>query len=92
MINLRNCINGKEVPENENPKKTVSVVGKFFDFNKQQKGKGHKILTPKQILQKLLIAVARIKAGNTSENLLNKIKLYILCLEKKKLRKKYITI
>ena len=33
-----------------------------------------KILTPKQILQRLPIALALVKAGNTSENLLNKIR------------------
>ena len=32
------------------------------------------ILTPKQILQRLLIALAQVKAGNTSENLLNEIR------------------
>ena len=36
-------------------------------------GKGLKILTPKQMLQRLSIALAQGKAGNTSENLLNEI-------------------
>ena len=31
-------------------------------------GKGLKIATPQQMLQKLLIALAQVKAGNTSEN------------------------
>ena len=45
------------------------------------------------MLQRLLIALAHIKAGNTSENLLNEVfvKSYILCIEQKKLLKKYIT-
>ena len=30
-----------------------------------------KLLTPKQMLQRLPIALAQVKAGNTSENLLN---------------------
>ena len=34
-------------------------------------GKGLKILTPKQILQRLPIALAQVKAGNNSEDLLN---------------------
>ena len=34
-------------------------------------GKGLKILTPKQLLQRLPIALAQVKAGNNSENLLN---------------------
>ena len=33
-----------------------------------------KILTPKQMLQKLPIALTQVKAGNTSENLLNEIR------------------
>ena len=33
--------------------------------------KGLKILTPKQMLQRLPIALAQVKAGNNSENLLN---------------------
>ena len=33
--------------------------------------KGTKILTPKQMLQRLPIAFAQVKAGKTSENLLN---------------------
>ena len=36
-------------------------------------GKGLKILTPKQMLQRLPIALAQVKAGNNSENLLNEI-------------------
>ena len=32
---------------------------------------GPKILTLKQMLQRLPIAIAQVKAGNTSENLLN---------------------
>ena len=45
------------------------------------------------MLQRLPIALAQVKAGNTSENLLNEIdKLYILWIEKGKLVKKYTTI
>ena len=39
----------------------------------KKKGTGLKILTPKQMLQRLLIALAQVKAGNNSENLLNEI-------------------
>ena len=35
---------------------------------------GRKLLTPKQMLQRLPIALAQEKAGNTSENLLNEIR------------------
>ena len=68
MIELRNFINSKEFLENENQKKVVNIVEKIIDFNKKQKGKGLKILTRKQMLQRSLIALAQVEAGNTSEN------------------------
>ena len=37
-------------------------------------GKGLKILTPKQMLQRLPIALVQVKSGNTSKNLLNEIR------------------
>ena len=37
-------------------------------------GEGLKTLTPKQMLQKLSIFLAQVKAGNRSENLLNEIR------------------
>ena len=39
-----------------------------------------KIRTPKQMLQRLPIALAQVKAGNTSEKLLNKIRQIIYSL------------
>ena len=39
-----------------------------------KQGTGLKILTPKQMLQRLPIALAQIKAGNNSKSLLNEIK------------------
>ena len=41
---------------------------------KKEEGTGLKILTPKQMLQRLPIALAQVKAGNNSESLLNKIR------------------
>ena len=38
---------------------------------KATEGKGLKILTPKQMLQILIIALAQVKAGNNSESLIN---------------------
>ena len=49
-----------------------------------------KVLTPKQMLQRLPIALAQVKAGNNSESLINEIsKLFILCISLKKLPKNY---
>ena len=41
--------------------------------NNTTKGTGPKILIPQQMLQRLPIALAQVKAGNNSENLLNEI-------------------
>ena len=43
-------------------------------------GTGLKILTPKQLLQRLPIALAQVKAGNNSESLLNEIKQIVYSL------------
>ena len=53
-----------------------------------------KILTPKQMLQKLPIALAHVKAGNTSENLINEIRqiIYSLYQEKEVTKKVYNNI
>ena len=40
----------------------------------RQDGAGLKILTPKQMLQKLPKVLAQVKAGNNSESLLNEIR------------------
>ena len=68
--------------------------------HKVKYGEGHtsdlatqlKILSPKQMLQRLSIALAQVKASNTSENLLNEIRqvIYPLCQEKEITEKVYI--
>ena len=50
----------------------------------ETKGKGLKILTLKQMLQRLPIALAQVKAGNNSENLLNEIRQIIYSLYQSK--------
>ena len=40
---------------------------------KAKYGEGLKILSPKQMLQRLPISLAQVKAGNASEKLLNEI-------------------
>ena len=51
---------------------------------KATKGTGLKILTPKQMLQRLPIAIAQVKAGNNSECLLNEIKHIVYSLYQSK--------
>ena len=71
--------------ETENPNKIVDIVKKIFQFNKQQQGQGLKILTPNQMLSRLPISLAQLKAGNSSEKLKNEIRqlLYSLYRSKK---------
>ena len=56
--------------------------------------KGLKILTPKQMLQRLPIALAQIKAGNNSESLSNEIRqiVYYLYQSKEITKKVYNNI
>ena len=59
------------------------LLKKNRNFNKQRKGKRIKILTPKQMLQKLQILFLQVKADNRSENLLMKLdNSYLLCTVK----------
>ena len=56
----------------------------------ETKEKGFKILTPKQVLQKLPVALAQVKAGNNSERLLSEIRqIVFLCINLNKSLKKY---
>ena len=50
----------------------------------ETKGTGLKILTPKQMLQRLPIALAQVKAGNNSENLSNIIRNYLFFVSVKR--------
>ena len=60
----------------------------------ETEGKGLKILTPKQMLQRLPIALAQLKARNNSESLLNEIRqiVYSLYQSKQITRKVYNNI
>ena len=49
-----------------------------------QEGKGLKILKPNQMLKRLPIALAQIKAGNNSESLLNEIRQIVYSLYRSK--------
>ena len=59
--------------------------------NKATKGTGVEILTPKQMLQRLPIDLAQVKAGNNLESLLNEIRqiVYFLYQSKKITKKVY---
>ena len=63
--------------------KNLSTPSKI-PIRKPTHKKGIKILTPKQMLERLPIALAEVKAGNKSEHLLNEIYqiIHSLCQEK----------
>ena len=51
-----------------------SMILEAKNLEGEQEGTGLKILTPNQMLKRLSIALAQIKAGNNSESLLNEIR------------------
>ena len=56
---------------------------------REQEGIGLKILTPNQMLKRLPIVLAQVKAGNNSESLLNEIRQIVYSLNRsKKITKK----
>ena len=63
-------------------------------YESKQKGKGLEILTPNQMLKRLPIAFAQIKAGNNSEGLLKEIRqiVYSFYRSKKITKKVYNNI
>ena len=71
-----------------------SMILKAKKLAKEQEGTGLQILTPNQMLKRLPIALARIKAGNNSESLLNEIRqiLYSLYRSKEITKKVYNNI
>ena len=59
----------------EKPDKILKIVEEILNFNKQNQGrKGLKILTPNQMISRLPITLAQLKAGNNSEKLKNEIR------------------
>ena len=88
LSDLKNEIGNmdEEEKEIEKPNEIVNIVEEILEFNKQkQEGKGLKILTPDQMLSRLPITLAQLKAGNNSQKLINEIRqlLYSLYHSKK---------
>ena len=76
----------EEEIEIKKPDKIVNIVEEILEFSKKiQSGGGLKILTPDQMLSRLPITLAQLKAGNNSEKLKNEIRqlLYSLLQIKK---------
>ena len=94
LIDLKDEIKkmSEDEKETEKPDKILEIVEEILKFNEQkQQGLGLKILTPNQMLSRLPITLAQLKAGNNSEKLKNEIKqlLYSLYRSKKLTKELY---
>ena len=76
--------NMSEEKKIEKPIEIVNVVEDILQFNRQQQGQGLKILTPDQMLSRLPITLAQLKAENNSEKLKNQIKQLLYSLYRSK--------
>ena len=79
----------KEISEEEKMTekidKITKIVKKIYKFNRRiQKGQGIKIITPNQMLSRLPITLAQLKAGNNSEKLKNEISQLLYSLYRSK--------
>ena len=93
LIDLKDEIKkmSKEEIENEKPDKILKIVKEILEFNKEkQQGFNLKILTPHQMLSRLPITLAQLKAGNNSEKLKNEIRQVLYSLYRSKKRKKQL--
>ena len=78
------------MPENrtfkiEDNKKIINIAERIFYLNQlDQSGKGLKILTPNQMLSRLPITLAQLKAGNNSLKLKNEIRQFLYSLYRSK--------
>ena len=78
LTELKNIV--KNVPKNivfkvEENEKITDIVERILELNNEkQLGLGLKILTPNQMLSRLPITLAQLKAGNNSEKLKNEIR------------------
>ena len=85
---IENVLEDRKYMIEEN-KKIIDIVERILSFN--QSGEGLKIPTPNQMLSRLPITLAQLKAGNNSEKLKNEIRqiLYSLYRSKKLTKQLY---
>ena len=74
----------EEEKEIENPNEIINLVENIIEINRQQQGQGLKILTPSQMLSRLPISLAQLKAGNNSEKPKNQIRQLLYSLYRSK--------
>ena len=81
----------KKEREIEKPDNIVKVVKKILEINEKnqqnqqnQQGEGLKIFTPNQMLSRLPISLAELKAGNNSDKLKNEMRQLLYSLYRSK--------
>ena len=88
LTKMKNIV--KNVPKDkvsrvEENEKIIDIVERILELNSEkQLGLGLKILTPNQMLSRLPITLAQLKAGNNSEKLKNEIRQLLSCLYRSK--------
>ena len=79
--------------ELEQPNQILKLVEEILEFNRQQWGLPLKLLIPNQMLRRLPITLAQLKAGNNSEKLKNEIRKLLYSLYRSKnLQKIFIKV
>ena len=88
LTKMKNIV--KNVPKDkvsrvEENEKIIDIVERILELNSEkQLGLGLKILTPNQMLSRLPITLAQLKAGNNSEKLKNEIRQLLYSLQRSK--------
>ena len=83
-----------EGPEKNEGKKILKIVSTILDFNlneRKQRGLGFNISAPNQMLSRLSISAAQLKAGNNSEKFENEISQLLYSLYRSKSLQKIST-
>ena len=94
LKNIAKNVPKDEVSKFEENEKIIDIVERILELNSEKEqglGLGLKILTPNQMLSRLPITLAQLKAGNDSEKLKNEIRqlLYFLYRSKKLTKQQY---
>ena len=97
LTKMKNIV--KNVPKDEvsrvaENEKVIDIIENILELNiEKQSEKGLKIITSNQILSRLPITLAQLKAGNNSEKLKNKIRQLLYSLYRSKnLQNNYIKV
>ena len=84
LDSVTSLVQGREMVINAFKSGIFQVSKESQEGEESQEGRGIKILTPNQMLKRLSIALAQVKAGNNSESLLNEIRQIVYSLYRSK--------